>query len=88
MSAIAQHLLEILRRVGAGKHLGGGDVPLASLQDEIDRLLTLRLIEPAGACPYRLTQLGVQVFAAAALASTPSSATTPRRHAAVLTAEE
>jgi len=78
MSAIAQHQLEILRRVRAGQHLGGGDVPLASLQEEIDRLQTLRLIEPAATCPYRLTQLGVRVFAAAAVASTLNSATTPR----------
>lgn len=57
-----QHMLEILRLVRAGKHFGGGDVPLATLQDEIDRLIALRQIEPDGATPYRLTTLGATVL--------------------------
>ena len=56
------HLLEILRRVSAGKHLGGGDVPSSSLRDDIDLLLVLRLIEPDGLSPYRLTTLGALVL--------------------------
>ncbi len=62
MAATPQHLLEILRRVGAGKHLGGGDVPLASLESDVEMLLHLRLIEPSDNGPYRLTQLGARVF--------------------------
>jgi hypothetical protein len=62
MATTPQHLLEIFRRVRAGRHLGGGDVPLASLQSDVDMLLNLRLIEPAGDCLYRLTQLGALVF--------------------------
>lgn len=65
MSAIARHQIEILRRVGAGKHLGGGDVPLANLQEEIDRLLALHLIKSAGASRYRLTEIGERVLSAA-----------------------
>lgn len=65
MSTNPQHQIEILRRVRDGKHLGGGDVPLASLQNEVARLLVLRLIEPFGTCPYRLTELGAQVLFAA-----------------------
>jgi len=64
MSAIARHQIEILRRVGAGKHLGGGDVPLANLQEEIDRLLALHLIESDGASQYRLTEIGALVLSA------------------------
>ena len=62
MRAIAHHQVEILRRVRDGKHLGGGDVPLANLQDEVDRLLELRLIEPDGTKPYRLTAIGAVVL--------------------------
>ena len=52
MATTPQHLLENLSRVRAGKHLGGGDVPLASLQSDVDMLLHLRLIEPLGSCPF------------------------------------
>ncbi len=62
MNQIAQNQLEILRRVRDGKHLGRGGVPLASLQDEVDRLLELRLIEPGGTDPYRLTLIGAVVL--------------------------
>jgi hypothetical protein len=65
MAPTPQHLLEILRRVRAGKHLVGGDVPLPSLHEEVDRLLVRRLIEPDGTSPYRLTQLGAEVLAVA-----------------------
>ena len=74
MATTPQHLLEILTRVRTGKQLGGGDVPLASLQSDVDMLLHLRLIEPSGSCPYRLTQLGALVLAGlkSAAGSAPS----------------
>ena len=65
MSSTPEQLLEILSRVGSGKHLGGGDVPQASLQSDIGLLLALSLIEPDSVCTYRLTKIGAQVLRAA-----------------------
>ena len=62
----AQIPLEILRRVRDGRHLGGGDLPFAGLQDEVDRLAALRLVEPDEARPYRLTTLCAMVLSAMA----------------------
>jgi hypothetical protein len=56
-------------RVRVGKHLSGGDVLLATLWSEVELLLTLRLIEPAGTCLYRLTALGDLVVNGSALIS-------------------
>ena len=62
MTTTPQHFREILRHVRDGKSLGGGDAPLLNLQDEIDRLLTLRLIEVTANGPYLLTEIGAQVL--------------------------
>jgi hypothetical protein len=64
MSSTPQHLLEILARVGHGKHLGGGDVPHATLQADVELLIGLWLLESAGG-RLSLTDLGSQVLAAA-----------------------
>ena len=72
MTALDKNQIEILRRVRAGRHLGGGDVPLASLESHICQMIVMRLIKPAGARPYRLTAIGVEVLnAAAALNGAP-----------------
>ena len=39
MPTTPHSLLEILRRVRVGKHLGGGNLPLATLMGDIDLLL-------------------------------------------------
>ncbi len=54
---------EILRRVRAGHYLS--HLPAADLQSEIELMLALRLIEPTGACPYRLTTVGAKILSIA-----------------------
>ncbi len=60
----------ILERVRARHHLG--DVPLEVLRTEVELLLELRLIEPSGACPYRLTSSGARMLELATAARIPS----------------
>ena len=55
----------------AGKYLG--TVPLAELRSDVDLMLALRLIEPSGACPYRLTTAGARILALATESSQPDS---------------
>jgi hypothetical protein len=49
--------------VRTGKYLG--TVPLDDLRDDVDLMLALRLIEPSGAWPYRLTVAGTRILALA-----------------------
>ena len=65
MSSTAEHLLEILNRVRAGKHLGRGDMPAPTLQSDISLLLVLRLIERGVIFPFRLTAVGAQALSVA-----------------------
>lgn len=41
-----------------------GSVAIPRLRRDVDLLVALRLVEPAGAVPYRLTALGAMVLAA------------------------
>ena len=43
----------------------GGNVAADRLRREVGLLLAMRLVEPAGAVPYRLTPLGALVLATA-----------------------
>lgn len=71
MNILDQYQLEILERVRAGRFLGDAAVP--DLRSELELMLALRLIEPSGMCPYRLTAVGAQVLAVAANHSAPAS---------------
>ena len=63
----------ILESVRAGRYLG--HVALDELRADVDLLLELRLIEPTGACPYRLTATGARILELA----TAACPTRPRR---------
>ena len=58
VSSLTRDQLELLQRARAGLPMWGGSIATHRLQREVDMLLALRLVEPAGACPYRLTALG------------------------------
>jgi hypothetical protein len=60
MDILDPNQLGILQGVRAGKYLGA--VPLEQLRSDVDLMLELRLIEPSGACPYRLTTAGAQIL--------------------------
>lgn len=58
MSALTADQLELLGRARDGLPMWGGSTATDRLRREVDLLLAMRLIEPAGAHPYRLTALG------------------------------
>ena len=64
MEILDQNQQAILEAVRMGRYLG--DLALDDLRTDIELLLELRIIEPSGACPYRLTSIGARVLAAAA----------------------
>jgi hypothetical protein len=66
MSALTNDQFELLERARDAKFMWGGGVPLASLQGEVELLLALRLIEPAGLSQYRLIGIGDEVLSATA----------------------
>jgi hypothetical protein len=65
MAALTDDQIELLRRTRDGLAPWGGVVRLDRLQAQIELLLALRLIEPDGTNPYRLTALGALVLDAA-----------------------
>lgn len=64
MAALTADQLELLRRARDGLPMWGGSVATERLQRDVEVLFALRLIEPAGATPYRLTAIGAQVLLA------------------------
>lgn len=42
----------------------GGSLAIERLRRDVDLLLALHLVEPAGAVPYRLTAIGAEVLSA------------------------
>ena len=69
MDILNTHQFALLEGVRRGQY--SGSAPLEELRPEIDLMLELRIIEPSGACPYRLTSIGVRVLAAAVAHSMP-----------------
>lgn len=64
MSALTDDQFELLQRARDGLPMWGGSVATDRLRRDVDLLFALRLIEPAGACPYRLTPTGALVLEA------------------------
>ncbi len=62
MSSLSCDQLELLQRARDGLPMWGGSVATDRLRRDVDLLLALRLVEPAGAIPYRLTALGATVL--------------------------
>ena len=62
MSALTPNQIELLQRARDGIPLWGGSVAIPRLRRDVDLLLALHLVEPAGAGPYQLTALGVAVL--------------------------
>ena len=62
MAALTRDQLELLQRASEGLPLWDGSVAIERLRREVELLFALRLIEPAGADPYRLTPHGLQVL--------------------------
>lgn len=58
----AGRTISILQAVRAGR--GFCAAALSKLQDDVYLMLELRLIEPSGACPFRLTGAGASALAA------------------------
>ena len=51
----------------------GGSVAIDRLRREVELLLAMSLVEPAGAVPYRLTPLGALVLDSAAAHTSTAS---------------
>ncbi len=64
MAALTSDQIELLARTRAGLAPWGGSVRLDRLQAEIELLEAMRLIEPDGLAPYRLTATGALVLEA------------------------
>jgi len=64
LPALTTDQLELLHRARDGFPIWGGSVAIDRLRRDVDLLLALRLVEPAGATPYRLTTLGATVLGA------------------------
>jgi hypothetical protein len=62
MPALTGDQLELLQRARDGVPMWGGSVAIDRLRRDVDLLLALRLVEPAGTVPYRLTALGAAVL--------------------------
>ncbi len=62
MSALTPDQLELLQRALVGLPMWGGSLATARLRHEVELLLALRLVEPGGQVPYRLTALGARVL--------------------------
>ncbi len=62
MAALTPDQLELLQRARDGLPMWGGSVATSRLRREVDLLLAMRLVEPDGAHPYRLTVLGALVL--------------------------
>lgn len=62
MSALTSGQVELLQRARDGVPLWGGSLATDRLRRDADLLFALRLIEPAGAVPYRLTAAGALVL--------------------------
>jgi len=64
MPALTDDQLELLQRAHDGLPMWGGSVATERLRRDVELLFALRLIEPAGACPYRVTAAGAAVLEA------------------------
>ena len=64
MAALTSDQLELLQRARDGLPMWGGSVAIDRLRSDVELLFSLRLVEPAGAVPYRLTALGALVLGA------------------------
>jgi hypothetical protein len=64
MPALTGDQFELLQRARDGLPMWGGSVAIDRLRRDVDLLLALRLVEPDGLCPYRLTEIGSQVLSA------------------------
>jgi len=62
MAAFTSDQIELLQRAREGLPMWGGSTATARLRRELELLLLLRLVEPAGRDPYRLTALGADVL--------------------------
>ncbi len=62
MAALTSDQLELLERAHNGLPMWGGSIATDRLRREVELQLTMRLVEPAGAVPYRLTSLGALVL--------------------------
>jgi hypothetical protein len=62
MAALTSDQLELLQRAREGLPMWGGSVATYRLNREIELLLAMRLLVPAGAVPYRLTAMGALVL--------------------------
>jgi hypothetical protein len=60
MEILDLNQLAILQATRAGVWVGA--VPFDKLQADVKLMLALRLIEPTGQCPYRLTPAGAKVL--------------------------
>jgi hypothetical protein len=65
MAALNADQLELLQRTRDGLPMWGGSVATNRLRREVDLLFALRLVEPDGRRPYRLSALGAAVLHAA-----------------------
>lgn len=62
VASLTRDQLELLQRAHDGLPMWGGSMATARLRRDVDLLLALRLVEPGGANPYRLTTLGATVL--------------------------
>jgi hypothetical protein len=62
MSALNADQVELLQRACDGIPMWGGSAATERLRRDVDLLFALRLIEPVGTCPYRLTAAGALVL--------------------------
>ena len=69
MQILDPNQFAVLQGVGTGRYLGAE--PFDDLRAEVALMLELRLIEPSGACPYRLTATGAKILAIATSSSSP-----------------
>lgn len=64
MTALTSDQIELLQRAHDGPPLWGGSIATPRLRRDVDLLVAMQLIEPAGQRPYRLTRRGEAVLAA------------------------
>lgn len=61
-SALTANQFELIQRDREGLPMSGGSVATNRLRRDVEPLLSLRLIEPAGTCPCGLAPIGAHVF--------------------------
>ena len=75
MNILDSNQQAVLEAVSAGRYVGC--VPFDELRADVELMLDLRLIEPSGACPYRLTAIGSRILALAIDGRPPNEMTKP-----------